>query len=160
MFEQLDILVSEYENRLDTDQPMFMKTPSVNYSLKIVETLGKINRGTFETSKLQGWLNDLQKQGVSNQQLELFKEIAKPGMTKDKIAVAIAAAYSYTVDINTSKSGFEKIIGETKLWFIYQGIEYNAFLILVEILNMKKTGNKYLKENILKLEKKEKKKER
>lgn len=49
LFEQLDILVSEYENRLDTDQPMFMKTPSVNYSLKIVETLGKINRGTFET---------------------------------------------------------------------------------------------------------------
>lgn len=53
LFEQLDILVSEYENRPDTNQPMFMKTPSVNYSLKIVETLGKINRGTFETSKLQ-----------------------------------------------------------------------------------------------------------
>ena len=103
LFEQLDILVSEYENRLDTDQPMFMKTPSVNYSLKIVETLGKINRGTFETSKLQGWLNDLQKQGVSNQQLELFKEVAKPGMTKDEIAVAIAAAYSYTVEVNIAK---------------------------------------------------------
>jgi len=103
LFTQLDILVSEYENRPDTDQPMFMKTPSVNYSLKIVETLGKINRGTFETSKLQGWLNDLQKQGVSNQQLELFKEVAKPGMTKDEIAVAIAAVYSYTVDINIAE---------------------------------------------------------
>ena len=128
LFTQLDILVSEYENRPDTDQPMFMKTPSVNYSLKIVETLGKINRGTFEMSKLQGWLNDLQKQGVSNQQLELFKEIAKPGMTKDEIAVAIAAAYSYTVEINTAKSGFEEIIGENEGYgFIYQGIEYNAF---------------------------------
>lgn len=128
LFEQLDILVSEYENRLDTDQPMFMKTPSVNYSLKIVETLGKINRGTFETSKLQGWLNDLQKQGVSNQQLELFKEVAKSGMTKDEIAVAIAAAYSYTVDINTAKSGFEKTIGLNEgISFIYQGIEYYRF---------------------------------
>ena len=128
LFTQLDILVSEYENRPDTDQPMFMKTPSVNYSLKIVETLGKINRGTFETSKLQGWLNDLQKQGVSNQQLELFKEIAKSGMTKDEIAVAIAAAYSYTVEINTAKSGFEEIIGENEGYsFIYQGIEYYRF---------------------------------
>ena len=116
LFTQLDILVSEYENRPDTDQPMFMKTPSVNYSLKIVETLGKINRGTFEMSKLQGWLNDLQKQGVSNQQLELFKEIAKPGMTKDEIAVAIAANYSYTVEINTATetaSGANRISGYT-----------------------------------------------
>ena len=49
-----------------------MKTPSVNYSLKIVETLGKINRGTFETSKLQGWLNDLQKQHMIEDATEAY----------------------------------------------------------------------------------------
>ena len=139
LFTQLDILVSEYENRPDTDQPMFMKTPSVNYSLKIVETLGKINRSTFETSKLQGWLNDLQKQGVSNQQLELFKEVAKPGMTKDEIAVAIAAAYSYTVDINTATEPIESAnVGYDR--FTLNGDDYS------KIDTYRKNGNVITKE--------------
>jgi len=139
LFTQLDILVSEYENRPDTDQPMFMKTPSVNYSLKIVETLGKINRGTFETSKLQGWLNDLQKQGVSNQQLELFKEVAKPGMTKDEIAVAIAAAYSYTVDINIATEPIESAnVGYDR--FTLNGDDYS------KIDTYRKNGNVITKE--------------
>jgi LysM repeat protein len=86
------------------DKPMFMKAPEVDYSLKIVNALNKINRNKFESSKLQGWLNDLQKQGVSAQQLEHFKEVAKPGMTKDEIAAAIAATYSYTIEINTAKT--------------------------------------------------------
>jgi len=139
LFTQLDILVSEYENRPDTDQPMFMKTPSVNYSLKIVETLGKINRSTFETSKLQGWLNDLQKQGVSNQQLELFKEVAKPGMTKDEIAVAIAAAYSYTVDINIATEPIESVnVGYDR--FTLNGDDYS------KIDTYRKNGNVITKE--------------
>jgi len=139
LFTQLDILVSEYENRPDTDQPMFMKIPSVNYSLKIVETLGKINRGTFETSKLQGWLNDLQKQGVSNQQLELFKEVAKPGMTKDEIAVAIAAAYSYTVDINIATEPIESVnVGYDR--FTLNGDDYS------KIDTYRKNGNVITKE--------------
>lgn len=79
----------------------------VDFSLKIINALDKINRNKFETSKLQGWLNDLQKQGISGQQLELFKEIAKPGMTKDEIATAIAAAYSYAVEINTAKDSIK-----------------------------------------------------
>jgi len=139
LFTQLDILVNEYENRPDTDQPMFMKTPSVNYSLKIVETLGKINRSNFETSKLQGWLNDLQKQGVSNQQLELFKEVAKPGMTKDEIAVAIAAAYSYTVDINIATESIESAnVGYDR--FTLNGDDYS------KIDTYRKNGNVITKE--------------
>ena len=54
LFEQLDMLIDEYESRTGEDQPMFMKAPEVDYSLKIVETLSKINRGAFEASKLQG----------------------------------------------------------------------------------------------------------
>ena len=90
--------------------PMFMKTPQVDFSLKLFTALDKINRNTYDPSKQQGWLNDLQKQGVSNQQLDLFREVAKPGMTKGEIASAIAANYSYTVEINIAKgksrSGF------------------------------------------------------
>ena len=76
---------------------------TINATLKIVDALEKIQRGVFTKDKLQGWLNDLQKQGVSAQQLEFFKEVAKPGMTRDEIAAAIAANYSYTVEINTGK---------------------------------------------------------
>ncbi len=61
----------------------------VNATLKVVDVLGKIQRGIFTQDKLQGWINDLQKQGVSNQQIELFKQTAKPGMTRDEIAVAV-----------------------------------------------------------------------
>ena len=38
LFEKLQTLYNA-----KSDEPMFMKTPSVNYSLKIIETLGKIN---------------------------------------------------------------------------------------------------------------------
>ena len=97
LFERLQDL---YNSR--PDQPMFMKVPKVDFSLKLITALDKISRNKFETSKLQGWLNDLQKQGVPAQQLDLFKEVAKPGMTKDEIAAAIAATYSYTIEINTA----------------------------------------------------------
>ena len=95
-------------NKQVGQQAMFMKTPEVDYSLKLVTALGKIGRNKFEASKLQGWLNDLQKQGVPAQQLDLFKEVAKPGMTKDEIATSIAATYSYTIEINTAKTNEDK----------------------------------------------------
>jgi len=101
LFDELQALKNIKDNR--PEAPMFMKTPDVDFSLKIVGALDKINRNKFESSKLQGWLNDLQKQGVSAQQLELFKEVAKPGMTKEEIAAAITATYSYTVEINIAK---------------------------------------------------------
>jgi hypothetical protein len=75
----------------------------VNATLKIVDALSKIQRNVYTLDKVQGWLNDLQKQGVSSQQLEFFKDTAKPGMTKDEIASSIAANYSYTIEINTAK---------------------------------------------------------
>jgi hypothetical protein len=77
---------------------------TVNATLKIIDALEKIQRNVFSQDKLQGWVNDLQKQGASSQQIELFKEVAKPGMTKDQIATSIAASYSYTVEINTAKN--------------------------------------------------------
>lgn len=96
---------------------------NVNYLFKIVNALDKINRNKFESSKLQGWLNDLQKQGTPTQQLDLFKEVAKEGMTKEEIAAVIAANYSYIVEINTATkvSRFNEYrnhfkIGNDKYW--------------------------------------------
>ena len=90
---------------LNTIQESIEKGPQINQVLKIIDVLSnKIQRKIFTKDKLQGWLNDLQKQGVSGQQLELFEQEAKPGMTKDEIATAIAANYSYAVEINTAKN--------------------------------------------------------
>lgn len=72
----------------------------VDYSLRIVDALQKIQRNKFESPKLQGWLNDLQKSGVPKEQIEFFKESAKDGMTKEEIITSIAANYSYTIETN------------------------------------------------------------
>ena len=117
LFEELDRLIRIYNMKKDQglnppDQPMMMRTPEVSYNLKIINGLNKISRNKFEPEKLQGWLNDLQKQGVPAQQLEMFKEVAKPGMTKDQIALELAALYSYTVEINISEDSFAR----TDLW--------------------------------------------
>jgi len=100
----------------------------VNQTLRVVDALSKIQRGLFTQDKLQGWLNDLQKQGVSNDQLEIFKEVAKPGMSKDEIATSIAATYSYTVEINTAKkqSGYNN----NSIPFTYQKVSENNYVII------------------------------
>jgi hypothetical protein len=64
--------------------------------------------------------------GIPKDQIEILKSFN----TEDKgtLISSLLGNYSYTVEINTAKSGFEKIIGENEGYaFIYQGIEYNAF---------------------------------
>ncbi len=75
-------------------------TPRIAAHLKIIDVLPTLQRNVFSKDKIQGWLNDLQKKGVSAAQLEMFREVAKPGMTKDDIIVAIAAKNSFAVEVN------------------------------------------------------------
>ena len=93
---------SNTAERFPTAEELNIAPGNVNATLKIIDALSKIQRGIFTQDKLQGWVNDLQKQGVSNQQIELFKDTVKPGMTKEDIAATIAANYSYTVEIKTA----------------------------------------------------------
>ena len=81
-----------------------LSSGSINYNLKLIDSLLKLQRNKFESSKLQGWTNDLQKQGVPKEQIEMFKESAKDGMTKDEILSSTLANYSYSVEINTVKT--------------------------------------------------------
>lgn len=80
----------------------------VRYKLKIVQALENIPRGTFSEAKLQGWLNDLTKQGVSKQQLDIFRDYAKDGMTKDEIITSIAADLSFVVESSITTGGREE----------------------------------------------------
>ncbi len=95
-----------------TLEELNVSSGSVNATLKIIDALEKIQRNVFTQDKLQGWINNLQKQGVSAQQIELFKEVVKPGMTRDEIATSIAANYSYTVEINTATKDVTKEINQ------------------------------------------------
>lgn len=89
---------------LEDQGDIFYKvSDNVNYTLKVIEGLNKIKRNKFTNSNQQGWLNDLQKQGVTKDQLELFKEVAKNGMTKDEITTSLLAAYSYAVEVSVGK---------------------------------------------------------
>lgn len=68
--------------------------------LKIIDILPKLNRGVLKKGKEQGWINDLQKQGIPANQIAIFKKVAKPGMTKEDITIAIAGENSFSVETN------------------------------------------------------------
>jgi hypothetical protein len=80
----------------------------VDYSLRVVDALSKVSRNKYDPTKLQGWLNDLAKFGVPKDQLDMFREIAKEGMSKDEIITALLANYGYTVDINIATHDVSK----------------------------------------------------
>ena len=146
LFEELDRLIRIHDMKKDQglnppEQPMMMRqpTPEVDYNLKLINGLNKISRNKFEPEKLQGWLNDLQKQGIPAQQLEIFKNVAKSGMTKEEIAIEIAANYSYTIEINTATEPIESAnIGYDR--FTLNGDNYS------KIDTYRKNGNVITKE--------------
>ena len=146
LFEELDRLIRIHDMKKDQglnppEQPMMMRqpTPEVDYNLKLINGLNKISRNKFEPEKLQGWLNDLQKQGVPAQQLEIFKNVAKSGMTKEEIAIEIAANYSYTIEINTATEPIESAnVGYDR--FTLNGDDYS------KIDTYRKNGNVITKE--------------
>ena len=80
---------------------------SINYKLKIINALDKTNRNIFEQSKLQGWVNDLSRFGTPKEQIELFKEIVKDGMSKNEIISSLLATYDFDVQVNTALSGVD-----------------------------------------------------
>jgi len=88
--EQLNILPDE------------VKPNEVQYQLKVIDALKRINRNTFTSDKLQGWINDLKKYGVTDQQVDIFKQYAKDGMSKDEILIDIASNFGFSIEINTS----------------------------------------------------------
>lgn len=91
------------DNELMFSLAQNVKEAQIEYTLKIIDGLNKIQRNKFDKSKLQGWLNDLRKQGVSAQQLKIFQEYAKDGMTKEEIIASINANLSFVVESNIAK---------------------------------------------------------
>jgi hypothetical protein len=122
-------------DRFPTMEELNITPGTINATLKIIDVLEKIQRNVFTQDKLQGWINDLQKQGVSAQQIELFKEVAKPGMTKGEIASSIAASYSYAIEINTAKN-------------LPKGSDYSTYTTDQQIQYVKVSDNDYRKRDL------------
>lgn len=105
----------------------------VNYILKSANAL-QSDKVRNPKNNLQGFYNDLQKQGVPNQQIEIIKSLNPENKTKEELLTELLANYSYTVEINTAKEkeglikdGTEFRVGED---YYYSDPVRNVYKIL------------------------------
>jgi hypothetical protein len=78
----------------------------IDYQLRIVTALQSDKVRQPKINNLQGFFNDIQKQGIPSNQLDLLREIIsrKQGeFTKEDLVVDLLSDYSYTVEVSTSK---------------------------------------------------------
>lgn len=113
-FKKIDGIKAQQE-KIANRQPTLFQLPEnqVNYVLKSANAL-QSDKVRNPKNNLQGFYNDLQKQGVTNQQIEIIKSLNPEGKTKEELLTELLANYSYTVEINTAKENaktFNKIQG-------------------------------------------------
>jgi LysM repeat protein len=164
LFEKLQELKVRYDQRqaiadnaiVPGQQAMFMKTPEVDYSMKVVTALMNLaspketkrtrkygeqtepERLTIRlNTKAKPYLEDnirktLNNKGVTNQQVDFVFDYMKSNniqeISTSDLAAAIAANYSYTIEINTAKTinsyrEYEESSEEET--FIYNNVYYS-----------------------------------
>jgi hypothetical protein len=121
-------LIDDFEERDNpvkppVNTPVFYQLDNnkVDYKLKAIKALESDKVRQPKPSIMQGFYNDLIKQGVSKEQLEFIKDTYKEGMTKEELIANLLGTISYTVEINTTKvakgsidEGFERIDGKNE----------------------------------------------
>lgn len=75
----------------------------INYQLRVINAI-QSDKVRQPSKNYQGFINDLQKQGIPKEQIALVQANYKEGMTKDELAASLLADYTYTVEIETAKS--------------------------------------------------------
>ncbi len=97
-------LIDGYERKYGQQTEMFsLDTNKVNYKLKAIKALESDKVRQPKASTIQGFYNDLIKQGITNQQLDIIKDIYKDNMTKEELISSLLAEMSYTIEVNTTK---------------------------------------------------------
>jgi hypothetical protein len=80
----------------------------VNATLKVVDALVKIPRNTYPSNNIQGFYNDLVKQGAPKNQIDLLKQhIASQGIKeidKTELIASLMSELSYTVEVEVAMS--------------------------------------------------------
>ena len=99
-----------YEDQLSADlsedSDIIPPNEQVGYQFRVVNALQSDKVRQPKLDNLQGFYNDLQKQGIPSQQIDLVKDIlsdVKGSVTKDDIIKELLLKYSYGVEIETSK---------------------------------------------------------
>lgn len=72
----------------------------VDYKLKVIAAL-ESDKVRQPSKNLQGFYNDLKRQGVSDQQIDLVKNIYQEGISKESLIASLLADVSNTVEINS-----------------------------------------------------------
>lgn len=91
----------EIDNNL-LDEVIYSK--EIDYQLKVINAL-QSDKVRNPLKNFQGFINDLEKQGVPKIQLDLIRDSYKQGDTKEDLISTMLANYSYTIEINTAKGG-------------------------------------------------------
>lgn len=106
----------------------------INATMKIVTALQKTPRSHYPSNSIQGFYNDLIKQGAPKDQIELLKQYIANNNIKDintnDLIVGLLSEMSYTIEINTIKkskfnTGYANPnVDDTSSYFVYDGLTY------------------------------------
>lgn len=97
-----------YEDQLSAeilDQEILPPDEQVQYKFRVINALQSSNVREPKLDNLQGFYNDLIKQGIPNQQIDLVKDIlsdVKGKVTKEDIIRELLLRYSYGVEVRIS----------------------------------------------------------
>lgn len=96
----------------------FIEDKEVNYQLKVFKALNNPNVRNYDYSKNkgEGFYNDLIKQGVPKDQVDLVRQYIVANdissINKNDLLTSLLTNYSYTVEINTAKTKGSNILEE------------------------------------------------
>lgn len=97
------------------------------YQLRVVNALQSDKVRQPKLNSLQGFYNDLQKQGIPSQQIDLVKDIlsdTKENVTKEDIVKELLVRYSFSVEINTRMTKVKHNHNKNLKEFISNGYYY------------------------------------
>jgi len=107
--------------------PVYYQLPEnqVNYQLRIVTALQSDKVRQPKLNNLEGFFNDVQKQGIPSNQLDLLREIIseKQGeFTKEDLIIDLLSEYSFTVKIgvtedNTRKAAIKRFSNQEGIYY-------------------------------------------
>ena len=117
-----------YEDQLSaqiSNQEILPPDEQVQYKFRVINALQSSNVREPKLDNLQGFYNDLIKQGIPSQQIDLVKDIlsdVKEKVSKEDIVRELLVRYSYSVEVNTSSNIDESHVTITKGFYEYEYI--------------------------------------
>jgi len=103
--KQLGIYDSQEAGSIGEETEVLPPDEQVVYKMRVVNALQSNKVREPKLDNLQGFYNDLLKQGIPNQQIDLVKDVlsdVKGKVTKEDLIRELLVRYSYSVEVNTA----------------------------------------------------------